>query len=706
MINLLFFSVLALAIRAGGNVLRITFSPKYIKRAGSFLIIFASWFAVSALDTWVSIWPVVLFGLMTSVWPNIHGDGDESNVFLAVDIIAIVTMGLMAVPIKEGLDILYMVLIWLAISWIVDKLTQIALRFTNQRMIVGLGGLGFVAFLFIAIFDPGGLFEGVSRILTGRLTTIGLSNPIAGVVEMSRPVEPSSQDLFMAVDHGDAPILVGDREDDPNAFLPIFQDEIPNNRFPPEYGEVVHTPIDINFSNETFSGNPFDLVANVTFTHPDSGEVRRTQMFYAGGDIWTARFTATQEGRWIYSTQSSDAELSNKSGELNVVREEGLSGFVTYEGSTWMRTGSSPEAFIPQFMMYKDPDRYYNNPAVIDADIQEYMVEHGFNGLHVNVYCRWFDLEKPRCGDINVGSPNPDLRTFEALELLITKVHAQGGVVHIWAWGDTSRTQNPARWGYNGEVDQRLQRYIAARLGPLPGWTMGYGFDLFEWVDEEQLDTWYGYMHEHMGWSHMLGARSYKNEIAQISERMDYSGYEQHKPDYDTFVASLLDRPDKPTFSEDRFRIDGLAPPKDWNEDETRQGLWRSFMAGGVANIWGNLNLSDGGSYEIGSIPYENKDEIKVYFVYSAQWYGRGLSRCNELTDGVCLKNNDNDRFIFYVEGADSIDLDLSGATGILPYTAVNTISGQELTGTFPAQSQTWSAPSTSDWVVAVGEFD
>ena len=53
------------------------------------------------------------------------------------------------------------------------------------------------------------------------------------------------------------------------------------------------------------------------------------------------------------------------------------------------------------------------------------------------------------------------------LELLITKVHAAGGLVHIWAWGDEARRWTPVRWGKNGKVDKRLQRYIAARLGPL-----------------------------------------------------------------------------------------------------------------------------------------------------------------------------------------------------------------------------------------------
>ena len=78
---------------------------------------------------------------------------------------------------------------------------------------------------------------------------------------------------------------------------------------------------------------------------------------------------------------------------------------------------------------------------------------------------------------------------------------------HLWTWGDEQRNMTPARWGINGNVDKRLQRYIGARLGPLPGWTMGYGFDLDEWVKVSELDVWRDYMHDHLGWPHLLGGR-------------------------------------------------------------------------------------------------------------------------------------------------------------------------------------------------------
>ena len=53
-------------------------------------------------------------------------------------------------------------------------------------------------------------------------------------------------------------------------------------------------------TNTTWSGNPFDLVAKVTFTHAD--DVRTTEMFYAGDNNWKFRFTGTRTGVWRLST--------------------------------------------------------------------------------------------------------------------------------------------------------------------------------------------------------------------------------------------------------------------------------------------------------------------------------------------------------------------------------------------------------------------
>ena len=458
-------------------------------------------------------------------------------------------------------------------------------------------------------------------------------------------------------------------------------------------------PVDWKFRNPSYSGNPFDLVAKATFTHTLSGRKIQTELFYHDGDTWKLRFTGTHTGRWRFVTESSDPELNGLKGELEVRPNPGVPGFITNYGSKWGRMGID-QAFVPQYVMYCDPPTFCGNSDRIDADIHKFFVEHGFNGFHIAVVCRWFDFDKLRSNEIACPSPNPDPRTFEALELLIRKVHEAGGVVHIWAWGDEQRRMTPKKWGLNGKVDRRLQRYICARLGPLPGWSMSYGFDLQEWVKEKDLRTWHEYMHRHLGWFHFLGGRA--PDLTQIYDGLDYSSYQQHRPDYDIYVKAIDQYPDKPTFLEDRFRVrKDVYPKKDYDFNMTRRGLWHSTMAGGAGNIWGNLlnPRPDGMSH-----PYPNKGQILTWSRFWKNRFRKEMVRDNSLTDGVCLKIPGK-LLVFYKENTNSIQMDLNELRGATQGTAVDTCRSYkeiEIASLKAEPDQIFKAPRRSDWAVAV----
>jgi len=453
-------------------------------------------------------------------------------------------------------------------------------------------------------------------------------------------------------------------------------------------------------SNPSYAGNPFDLIATVSFSHSASGETHSTSMFYAGGDNWAFRFTGTQTGVWQFSSQSADPELDGLSGRVTVTAnpDPEVNGFVKQFGNKWGFSGSE-RAFVPQFVMAGGPEYYAADMARLSQDIQTFMVGHGFTGLHVQVFCRWFRLEEVNCDNIDPATADPDLRTFDALDQIITQVHAQGGLVHLWAWGDSQRSWNPAAWGLNGTQDLRLQRYIAARLGPLPGWTMGYGFDLWEWVDGPTLEQWHDNLHNWMGWDHYLGARATTNTLEQLTEVLDYASYEQHRPTYDTYVQTIEARPDKPAFSEDRFRIRDEGRSKDYSFDDVRRGLWHSTMAGGVANIWGNLlNTSNPDS----SMPFPNQAAIKTYFTFFQERFFADMARCNQRTDGVCLYSPSADSFVFYAQDTDSVHLDLSGMSSAWQAIAVDTLQpyAEIDLGLLQAENLVWTAPYPSDWAL------
>ena len=471
-------------------------------------------------------------------------------------------------------------------------------------------------------------------------------------------------------------------------------------------------------SNISAEGNPFDLIATAVFTHTESNAQHKTQMFYDGNATWKWRFTGTLVGEWTFFTTSNNPALDGLTGTVTIApnRDPNAYGFMTEHTSTnhtkWARHKGNEgaiEVFTPQYVMYEsNPAVFHNNDTFIENSLDIFFDTHGFNGLHLAVIgAYWFDIEAPD-NRLDGNESDPDIRTFEALESLITSVHAAGGVVHIWPWGDASRDQVPEELegGENGPLDQRLQRYIAARLGPIPGWSMGYGFDLFEWADEQQLEEWFTYMHQHLGWDHYLGGRANKLKLNQIFEGFDYSAYEWHRPTYENYIDHSQTRPEKPAFSEDRFRIRNRE--KDYTMEETRRGLWHSVMAGGVANIWGNLR-NDDGSTAAWSNPYSHPEWIKTHARF---WESRFLSNmvpCPDLSDAYCFGDATAASYVLYRENTDQIAFTLSeNSTGPLYSFFIDTAKEFTELGfcLMPASGFTWDFPYVSDWAVAIGTFD
>ncbi|MCA9732227.1 VCBS repeat-containing protein [candidate division KSB1 bacterium] len=473
--------------------------------------------------------------------------------------------------------------------------------------------------------------------------------------------------------------------------------------------------IEWHLINSTFTGNPFDLISRVQFTHEATGETHSTAMFYHGDSTWSFRFSATQTGIWNITTTSEDPDLDGKTGivEISANPNKKVHGFLKNFNNKWGWQGTET-AFVPQLIMANNLKTYHENPRLIDSDITEFIQEHGFNGFHIDVIGGyWFDILKSD-EIVDPAASDPDLNSFETLEQIISAVHAAGGMTHVWVWGDSSREQTPntLAGGINGIVDQRLQRYIAARLGPIPGWTMGYGYDLYEWVSGSQLRTWHDYLQEQFGWHHFLGARAAGPQTGIDHSPwdswhlpLDYAGYEHHKPDYAVYEAALLANPTKPVFSEDRFRIRDEGNIKDYDEIETRRGLWLSTMAGGAANIWGNLLPSNNPP----SKPYFNKNWIKTYdrFLHQYNRFLPEMTRDNTLSSGLVLRNGSS-HFIVYGEDTDSVTVDLSTMNSTQKAIAVDTrkpYSEVDL-GTLAAENQLLMLPENSDWAIAIGEYN
>jgi len=476
--------------------------------------------------------------------------------------------------------------------------------------------------------------------------------------------------------------------------------------------------------NPTWTGNPFDVEAIAEFTHQASGEIRRTQMFYLGHKTWAFRFTGTKPGSWTFVTSSTDPDLTDHRGQATIKTNphSNAHGFLKKFDNKWGWEGTE-NAFVPQLAMWdyiadgNSPKVFLNNPSLIEDKIKQFISGHGFNGFHVSVIAgRWFDINGSE--QVHPKLTDPDPRTFEALEQLIIKTHQAGGMVHIWPWGDHQRSQTPRnlRGGINGAIDQRLQRYIAARLGPIPGWSMGYGFDLDEWVKAPQVRVWRDSLHKLMGWHHFLGGRpegpnhgtDHKVD-APWNKGLDYSSYEHHRPDYQVYLAALLATKGMPVMSEDRFRVrKNKYPEKDYTEELVRRGLYHSTLAGGIANIWGiDPSLSPSGVFS-------NKHWIKTYSTF----FHHNNRFLKDMTSGDpklsinpnthVLLSKETHSLVAYRESTDTIHIDLANLPASQPVIAVDTRKPyREIDfGKLAAKAQTIKLPAKSDWALAVGYFE
>lgn len=392
----------------------------------------------------------------------------------------------------------------------------------------------------------------------------------------------------------------------------------------------------------------------ITIRHTD-GEIHQTLAF-EDGDQSKFRFTPSQAGNWKFSTGGS-IEISSE-------RPAYAKGFVVANGINWTRSATG-EAFVPQYLMYNQSD--------LDNGLQEFVVEHGFTGFHIT-------------------NLRDFMRNFSYFEAIVLKTYRLGGVTHFWIWGDRSRLQTPLTYGLDAD---HLYKQIAARLGPLPGWTVGYGFDLFEWASADEVEDFQDYLQHATSYQHLVGGRGYKNAYRQISSNLGYASWEWHQPSLTDYKDHLKLANGRPAFSEDRFRVRQPTkyPEKDYDFEKTRKGLWHSTLAGGVANIWGHKPKGRGYSE-----PYPNKEAIRTYRNTIDKYFKSGMSIEDQVVDGgTCLGATSH--LLCYVENSGKVSFQKGALKGISEILVIDTKEAyREIR--IDVRGQVIELTKTSDWAI------
>jgi hypothetical protein len=378
--------------------------------------------------------------------------------------------------------------------------------------------------------------------------------------------------------------------------------------------------------NSSWSGNPFDIIATVSFVHQRTGERHMTQMFYAGNNYWKFRFTGTRSGLWSFSTSSSVEKLDRHKGTVFVSPQTNsqIKGFLTNVGNKYaimVKDKDDLQGYVYQvFMNQHDFEQQYEHESRILGHpdrthlIPEYWRntrENGFDIYFFAVFYSWFRMGALSINDFSNNADSdldqPDLDLFQTLENAIRYAHSKGGHTHIWAWGDNDRKQTPNHLGdgFRGERHRRLIRYIAARLGPLPGWSMNFGFDTIEMPNAKKDAVWWASeMNLTMGWPHILSSRGWNDENFGACSYTGFGGFpydletsDKGPINYTEIRQHIDSKKDKPSIYEERHTYNRwqcwpveVADPDMLNETGCRRLIWWETIAGGMGGFFGHFS--------------------------------------------------------------------------------------------------------------------
>jgi hypothetical protein len=386
----------------------------------------------------------------------------------------------------------------------------------------------------------------------------------------------------------------------------------------------------------------WDVEAYCVWTHEVTGQQRRSTLWYSGsGDVYVFRFGGSFSGHWRGATRSPVASLDGLDLAVEVVpsvnpKRSGWSGQVVGAPTAWAHQ-RGPDGELtertPILIMMPDVRHWHDDVGSMRKFVSEFNDHHGFNGGHISTVGRsWFQVDST--DDLDSAPAVPDVRTFVALEAAASEWSERGGWLHLWMWGkgnsgDFSRLPG----GFNGPRSRRLHHYVAARLGPVPGWSMGIGWDVEFWADETRVKWWLDELIPRLGgWHHWIGHRYSDSNIGQghdpepanqgqylargirwntlRSGNEQYAGWEHWSTmtSNAAIEAGLAAVPDRPMMSEDRFRRrEGKWPQKDLGSDAAVLEEIPRWASRGVAAIYGRFL----GRVVDGSEAWPNKAAIK-----------------------------------------------------------------------------------------------
>lgn len=463
----------------------------------------------------------------------------------------------------------------------------------------------------------------------------------------------------------------------------------------------------LSYVNESWSGNPFDVVCRGVFTHQASGRRLRQFCFYAGDNTWNLYFMPDEPGIWSYTTNSPDADLDDHTGQFQATPGS-LPGALQRNRKRWEYANGDP---ISPILI---PSRQYIKATPIRRLRSFLNWSRNTVGAHlIGTTLVYFNHGQ---------EAEPYLESAEGEEFYIPMwdrlndvydyLRDQGMGHYIMFYSDDG--ESPSNHGIPegdggtiGPEEERLFRYVVARFAPYPMVIWDTGIDIGEYRSDTWIDNFARWFRNNDPWRHPVSSRSGGGSGGTLPARATYwSDGEDRLPSRVQAVSIWQDR-SIPTLYSDRWREDGGRG--DFDRERIRQAVWEMGLTGGTGvYVSGNEN----GGYLEASYRSDFQaapDVGRASRFFHEQVYGLGqLSPADNLvvagSDVVnALAAQSGQEYVAYLVDGGSFSLNLSGVNGTLNGRWYNPRNGSSIALAplqNPSNNEAFTSPGGSDWVL------
>ncbi|UCD30144.1 MAG: DUF4038 domain-containing protein, partial [Planctomycetota bacterium] len=475
----------------------------------------------------------------------------------------------------------------------------------------------------------------------------------------------------------------------------------------PKYGEY-----EVVLLADTDYPNPYmDVTLSATFTGPS--KTITINGFWDGGRLYKLRMLPTETGTWTWTTSSNRSSLNNKNGTF-VCQNSANKGYVRVSSAypytfEWAGDGA------PFFLLGDTIWHMYYNLRYADGTFQSLIddrVDQHFNYAHGVVH----DFLHNEGGGIyseqdtvletfNCDKLNPDY--FKWLDKKIDYMNSKGMVASMFfAWGNEGYQEYTSANQY-----MRYERYLVARYASKNViWIIVGEFE----EAGEPSSRWIDYMNE------VYNNDPYKHPISmhtvattnQFGNQIAHSFVSQQRMGTPEELRGLIASSrvyNKPVVNlEYGYEGDPAHYSSNQFPDDVRKDHYAIVLAGGYA-VYGNHTPWYTTYHRVADFVLEATDTLgaqymKILYEFFDQTSFHRLAPSQGLVNnGICAAWTNNE-YIVQLPSGGSVDVNLSGATGILYADWFNPRTGDRnpIGTTTGGGTRSFTAPNANDWILHI----